>query len=402
MKKGILIIGAGGVSRVATVKCAMNIDTFEKITLASRTLRKCEMIQKEIKEAQNVDIDVACVDADDVPALIKLIKKVNPKQVLNVALPYQDLTIMDACTACGVDYIDTANYEHPNEAKFEYKEQWAKDAQFKEANVNALLGSGFDPGVTGVFCAYAAKHYFDEIHTIDIMDCNDGDHGYAFATNFNPEINLREVSANGRYWQRNEKGEGEWIETKPLEVKMDWDYPQVGVKPSYLLYHEELESLSKNIKGIQRIRFFMTFGDSYIQHMNCLQNVGMLGIEPVMHQGQEIIPIEFLATLLPDPASLGPRTVGKTNIGCVFEGIKDGVKKKIYIYNVCDHQECYKETGGQAVSFTTGVPAMIGAKLLYNGTWSAKGVYNIEEFDPDPFMEEMMNQGLPWNIQEMD
>ncbi len=402
MKQGILIIGAGGVSRVATVKCAMNIDTFEKITLASRTLSKCEMIQKEIKEAQNVHIDVACVDADDVPSLIELIKEVNPKQVLNVALPYQDLTIMDACTACGVDYVDTANYEHPDEAKFEYKEQWAKNDQFKEANVNALLGSGFDPGVTGVFCAYAAKHYFDEIHTIDIMDCNDGDHGYAFATNFNPEINLREVSANGRYWQRNEKGEGEWIETKPLEIKMDWDYPEVGVKPSYLLYHEELESLSKNIKGIQRIRFFMTFGDSYIQHMNCLQNVGMLGIEPVMHKGQEIIPIEFLATLLPDPASLGPRTVGKTNIGCVFEGIKDGVKKKIYIYNICDHQECYKETGGQAVSYTTGVPAMIGSKLLYNGTWSAKGVYNIEEFDPDPFMEEMMTQGLPWKILEMD
>jgi len=298
--------------------------------------------------------------------------------------------------------VDTANYEHPDEAKFEYKEQWAKDEQFKKAGVNALLGSGFDPGVTGVFCAYAAKHYFDEIHTIDIMDCNDGDHGYAFATNFNPEINLREVSANGRYWQRNEKGEGEWIETEPLEIKMDWDYPEVGVKPSYLLYHEELESLSKNIKGIQRIRFFMTFGDSYIQHMNCLQNVGMLGIEPVMHKGQEIIPMEFLATLLPDPASLGPRTVGKTNIGCVFEGIKDGKKRKIYIYNICDHQECYKETGGQAVSYTTGVPAMIGSKLLYNGAWSAKGVHNIEEFDPDPFMEELTSQGLPWKILEMD
>jgi len=397
MKKGILIIGAGGVSRVATHKCAINIETFEKITLASRTIAKCEMIQTEIKERHNVNIDVACVDADDIPSLIKLIQIVNPKQVLNVALPYQDLTIMDACIATGVDYVDTANYEHPDEAKFEYKEQWAKHEDFKKANINGLLGSGFDPGVTGVFCAYAAKHYFDEIHYIDIMDCNAGDHGYPFATNFNPEINLREVSSNGRYWE-----EGSWIETKPLEIKIDHDYPEVGVKPSYLLYHEELESLCKNIKGIKRIRFFMTFGESYIQHMNCLQNVGMLGIKEVEHKGQKIIPIEFLATLLPDPASLGERTVGKTNIGCICEGIKDGVKKKIYIYNICDHQECYKETGAQAVSYTTGVPAMIGSKLLYNGTWKNKGVFNIEEFDPDPFMEELTTQGLPWKIIEID
>ncbi len=353
-KKGILIIGAGGVSRVATVKCAMNIDTFEKITLASRTISRCETIRDEIKENQKVEIDVASVDADNIPALIELIKKVNPKIVLNVALPYQDLTIMDACTATGVDYVDTANYEHPDEAKFEYKEQWARDEQFKEAGVKALLGSGFDPGVTGVYCAYAQQNLFDEINYIDIMDCNAGDHGYAFATNFNPEINLREVSANGRYWE-----EGSWVETKPLEIRVEHDYPEVGVKPSYLLYHEELESLSKNIKGLKRIRFFMTFGDSYIQHMNCLQNVGMLGIEPVMHKGVEITPIEFLTTLLPDPASLGPRTVGKTNIGCIIEGYKDGKKKKVYIYNVCDHQECYKETGAQAVSYTTGVPAMI-------------------------------------------
>lgn len=397
MKKGILIIGAGGVSRVATVKCAMNIDTFEKITLASRTLSKCDAIAADIKKNQGVAIDTASVDADNVPELVELIKKVDPKLVLNVALPYQDLTIMDACTQTGVDYVDTANYEHPDEAKFEYKEQWAKNDQFKDANVMALLGSGFDPGVTGVFCAYAQQNLFDEIHTIDIMDCNAGDHGYPFATNFNPEINLREVSANGRYWE-----EGKWIETKPLEIRVEHDYPEVGVKPSYLLYHEELESLCKNIKGLKRIRFFMTFGDSYIQHMNCLQNVGMLGIEPVMHKGVEITPIEFLTTLLPDPASLGPRTVGKTNIGCIMEGVKDGKKKKIYIYNICDHQECYKETGAQAVSYTTGVPAMIGAKMLYTGVWKNKGVFNIEEFDAQPFMDELMTQGLPWKILELE
>ena len=396
MKKGILIIGAGGVSRVATIKCAMNIDTFEQITLASRTIKKCDSIAMDIKDKLNVEIQTAQVDADDVEQLVKLINEVNPKLVLNVALPYQDLTIMDACTKCGVDYVDTANYEHPDEAKFEYKEQWARDEQFKKAGIKALLGSGFDPGVTGVFCAYAQQNLFDEIHYIDIMDCNAGDHGYAFATNFNPEINLREVSANGRYWE-----EGSWIETKPLEIRVDHDYPEVGVKPSYLLYHEELESLSKNIKGLKRIRFFMTFGDSYIQHMNCLQNVGMLGIEPVEHQGQKIIPIEFLKTLLPDPASLGPRTIGKTNIGCIIEGIKDGKKKKVYIYNVCDHQECYKETGAQAVSYTTGVPAMIGSKMLYKGIWDGKGVFNIEEFEAKPFMDELMTQGLPWKILEL-
>jgi len=393
---GILIIGAGGVSRVATTKCAMNIDTFEKITLASRTISKCEAIASDIKKNQNVVINVASVDADNVPSLVKLIEEVKPRVVLNVALPYQDLTIMDACTQTGVDYVDTANYEHPDEAKFEYKEQWAKQEQFEKANVKALLGSGFDPGVTGVFCAYAQQNLFDEINYIDIMDCNAGDHGYPFATNFNPEINLREVSSNGRYWE-----EGKWIETKPLEIRVEHDYPEIGVKPSYLLYHEELESLCKNIKGLKRIRFFMTFGDAYIQHMNCLQNVGMLGIKEVEHKGQKIIPIEFLATLLPDPASLGPRTVGKTNIGCIIEGIKDGKKKKVYIYNICDHQECYKETGAQAVSYTTGVPAMIGTKMIYQGIWDGKGVFNIEEFDAKPFMDELMTQGLPWTILDL-
>jgi saccharopine dehydrogenase (NAD+, L-lysine forming) len=396
-KKGLLIIGAGGVGTVATLKCAMNIDTFENITLASRTLSKCVKIKKMIKEKIDVDIDVAIVDADDTNDIIKIIKKTNCKVVLNVALPYQDLTIMDACSATNTHYIDTANYEHPDEAKFEYKEQWAKNDDFKNNNLTALLGSGFDPGVTGVFVKYIEQNYLDTIEYIDIMDCNAGDHGYPFATNFNPEINLREVSANGRYWE-----EGEWITTKPLEIRVDHDYPEVGVKPSYLLYHEELESLSKNIKGLKRIRFFMTFGDAYIQHMNCLENVGMLGIEPVEHKGQMITPIEFLATLLPDPASLGPRTHGKTNIGCICEGIKDGIRKKYYIYNICDHQECYKETTAQAVSYTTGVPAMIGSKLVYNGTWDLRGAVNVEEFDATPFVNEMMTQGLPWKVMEMD
>ncbi|MDB2405645.1 saccharopine dehydrogenase family protein, partial [Arcobacteraceae bacterium] len=386
-----------GVSTVATTKCAMNIDTFEKITLASRTLSKCESIQASVKEKTGVNINVTTVDADRVPDLIQLIGQVKPKVVLNVALPYQDLTIMDACTATDTHYIDTANYEHPDEAKFEYKEQWARDEQFKERNLTALLGSGFDPGVTGVFVKYIQENYLDSIEFIDIMDCNAGDHGYPFATNFNPEINLREVSANGRYWE-----EGKWIETKPLEIRVDHDYPEVGVKPSYLLYHEELESLSKNIEGLKRIRFFMTFGDSYIQHMNCLQNVGMLGIEPVEHKGMMITPIEFLTTLLPDPGSLGPRTHGKTNIGCICEGFKDGIRKKFYIYNICDHQECYKETGAQAVSYTTGVPAMIGTKLVYNGTWDLKGARNVEEYASQPYMDELMTQGLPWKVIEMD
>jgi saccharopine dehydrogenase (NAD+, L-lysine-forming) len=374
----------------------MNSDTFGEITLASRTLSKCEAIAKNVEEKVGVSIHVASVDADDVPQLIALIKEVQADIVINVALPYQDLTIMDACSATGVDYLDTANYEHPDEAKFEYKEQWARDQQFKDAAIMGLLGSGFDPGVTNVFCAYAQKHYFDEIHTIDILDCNAGDHGYPFATNFNPEINLREVSAKGRYWEQ-----GKWIETDPMEIKQVWDYPEVGPKDSYLLYHEEMESLVKHIKGLQRIRFFMTFGESYLKHMEVLENVGMLGIEPVEHKGQKIIPIEFLKTLLPDPASLGPRTKGKTNIGIFAKGVKDGEERTIYIYQVSDHEECYKEVLSQGVSYTTGVPAMIGAKLMLEGTWQAKGVYNMEEFDPDPFMDELMTQGLPWKVMEL-
>ncbi len=392
----VLIIGAGGVSRVVTKKCAMNSNVFSKIVLASRTKSKCDQIAAEIKESLHVNIETAAIDADDIDALVVLIESVKPALVLNIALPYQDLTIMDACVKTKVPYLDTANYEHPDLAKFEYKEQWARDNAFKDAGIMALLGSGFDPGVTNVFCAYAQQYLFDEIHTIDILDCNAGDHGYPFATNFNPEINLREVSSKGRYWEN-----GEWIETEPVSVKMVWDYPEVGPKDSYLLYHEELESLVLNIKGLKRIRFFMTFGQSYLTHMKCLENIGMLRIDEVEHKGMKIVPIEFLKTLLPDPASLGPRTVGFTNIGCVFEGMKDGKKRKIYIYNVCDHQECFRETGAQAVSYTTGVPAMIGAKLMLEGKWSGKGVFNMEQFDAKPFMDELNVQGLPWKIIEM-
>lgn len=397
MSKKTLIIGAGGVGNVVAFKCAMNADTFGEITLASRTLSKCETIAKNVQEKVGVRLHTACVNADNVPQLVALINQLQADIVINVALPYQDLTIMDACSATGVDYLDTANYEHPDTAKFEYKEQWAKDTQFKEANVMGLLGSGFDPGVTNVFCAYAQKHYFDEIHTIDILDCNAGDHGYPFATNFNPEINLREVSAKGRYWEQ-----GKWVETEPMAIKQVWDYPEVGPKDSYLLYHEEMESLVKHIKGLKRIRFFMTFGESYLTHMKCLENVGMLGIKEVEHKGQKIIPMEFLATLLPDPASLGPRTKGKTNIGIFAKGLKDRKEKTVYIYQVSDHERCYAEVMSQGVSYTTGVPAMIGAKLMLEGTWQAKGVYNMEEFDPDPFMDELNKQGLPWKVMELE
>ena len=393
MEKTTLIIGAGGVGRVVVHKCIKNADVFGKIVLASRSIGRCEEIKSELP---NADIDITTVDADITDEVASLIERVNADIVINVALPYQDLTIMDACIRTKTPYLDTANYEHPDEAKFEYKLQWARDEKFKEAGIMGLLGSGFDPGVTNVFCAYAQKHYFDEIDTIDIMDCNDGDHGYAFATNFNPEINLREVSADGRYWE-----EGRWFTTKPMEVKLVWDYPEVGERDSYLLYHEEMESLVKHIKGLKRIRFFMTFGKSYLTHMKCLQNVGMLGIKEIEHKGQKIVPMEFLKTLLPDPASLGSRTKGKTNIGIVAKGIKDGKRRKIYIYQVSDHEKCFAEVKSQAVSYTTGVPAMIGAKLMLEGKWSGSGVFNMEEFDPDVFMDELNKQGLPWQIKEL-
>ncbi|TQV63286.1 MAG: saccharopine dehydrogenase family protein [Sulfurovum sp.] len=402
MSNRVVIIGAGGVGNVVAFKCAMNSEVFNEIILASRTKSKCDTIAKDILEMTGKSIETASIDADNVDELVAFFKETKPKMVINVALPYQDLTIMDACVACGIDYLDTANYEHPDTAKFEYKEQWAKDEAFKEAGIMGLLGSGFDPGATNVFCAYAQKHYFDEIHTIDILDCNAGDHGYPFATNFNPEINLREVSAKGRYWQKDENGKGEWIETEPMEIMQVWDYPQIGAKDSYLLYHEEMESLVKHIKGLQRIRFFMTFGQSYLTHMKCLENVGMLGIKEVEHKGMKIVPMEFLATLLPDPASLGVRTKGKTNIGIFAKGLKDEKERTIYIYQVKVHEECYAEVKSQGVSYTTGVPAMIGAKLMLEGKWQEKGVFNMEQLDPDYFMEEMNKQGLPWNVIEVE
>ena len=385
-----LIIGAGGVASVAVHKCCQNSDAFEEICIASRTKAKCDALQEKLAGGKT-KITTAQVDADKTDELISLIEREKPDVVLNLALPYQDLTIMDACLATKTHYVDTANYEPEDTAKFEYKWQWEYNDRFKEAGITALLGSGFDPGVTGVFSAYALKHHFDEINYIDILDCNAGDHGYPFATNFNPEINIREVSAKGSYWEN-----GKWVETEPMEIKRVYNFPEVGEKDMYLLHHEELESLALNIPGIRRIRFFMTFGESYLRHLKCLENVGMTSIEPIEFEGKKIIPLQFLKAVLPDPASLGPRTKGKTNIGCIFRGKKDGKEKTYYVYNVCDHEACYKEVGSQAVSYTTGVPAMIGAMLVMNGTWKGAGVYNIEQFDPDPFMDALNRWGLPW------
>ena len=386
-----LIIGCGGVAGVAIHKCCQNSDVFEEIIIASHTKSKCDDLKAKLEGTTKTKIHTEQVDADNVDELIAVINKYKPDVVLNLALPYQDLTIMDACLATKTHYVDTANYEPLDTAKFEYKWQWAYREKFKEAGICAVLGSGFDPGVTGVFSAYAQKHYFDEIHYIDILDCNGGDHGYPFATNFNPEINIREVTANGSYWE-----DGHWVETKPMEIKREYDFAGVGKKDMYLLHHEELESLGINIKGIKRIRFFMTFGQSYLTHLKCLENVGMTSIEPIEFEGKQIVPLQFLKAVLPDPASLGPRTVGKTNIGCIFQGVKDGKEKTYYVYNICDHQECYKEVGSQAISYTTGVPAMIGAMLVMNGKWNKPGVWNVEEFDPDPFMDELNKWGLPW------
>ena len=385
-----LIIGAGGVASVAIHKCCQNSEVFEEICIASRTLSKCDALKEKLQGGKT-KIQTAKVDADNVDELIALIEDFKPDVVINLALPYQDLTIMDACLATKTHYVDTANYEPLDTAKFEYKWQWAYREKFKKAGITALLGSGFDPGVTGVFSAYAQKHYFDEIHYIDIVDANAGDHGYPFATNFNPEINIREITAKGSYWEN-----GEWIETEPLELKEVYDLPQIGPKDIYLLHHEELESLGLNIKGIKRIRFWMTFSEKYLTHLRVLENVGMTSIEPVEYEGKQIVPLQFLKAILPDPASLGPRTKGKTNIGCIFQGIKDGKPRTYYVYNVCDHQECYKEVGSQAISYTTGVPAMIGASMILKGLWNKPGVHNIEEFDPDPFMEELNKWGLPW------
>ena len=425
MAKRVMLIGAGGVAGVAAAKMCRNPETFGELLIASRTEARCQAIKADIEarpwfaeKGVSTKITTAQIDAMDVPRLTALIKEYKPDLVMNIALPYQDLAIMDACLAAGVSYLDTANYEPPEEAHFEYSWQWAYREKFEKAGLTAILGCGFDPGVTQVFSAYAQKHYFDTIETLDILDCNGGDHGYPFATNFNPEINIREVAAKGSYWVNEkckmENGEcsvdehgvaveykkaydkGYWVETAPMAIKREYVFDQVGKKDMYLLHHEELESLGCNLKGIKRIRFFMTFGQSYLTHLKCLENCGLTRIDPIDFKGQKIVPIEFLRALLPDPASLGPRTKGKTNIGCIFHGEKAGKPVDYYVYQVCDHQECYAEVGSQAISYTTGVPAMIGAKMFLEGKWTAKGVHTCEEFDPDPFMAALKKQGLPW------
>lgn len=388
----VLIIGAGGVGTVVANKVAQNKDVFTDIMLASRTVSKCEAIAKDVKERTGVTIQTAKVDADNVPELVKLMNEFKPEIVINVALPYQDLTIMDACLEAGVNYLDTANYEPLDEAKYEYSWQWAYHDRFKEAGLTAILGCGFDPGVTSVFTAHAAKHHFDEIHYLDIVDCNAGDHGKAFATNFNPEINIREVSQKGKYYK-----DGEWIETEPHEIHKPLTYPNIGPKESYLIYHEELESLVKNFPTIKQARFWMTFGEEYLTHLRVIQNIGMARIDEVEYQGQKIVPIQFLKAVLPDPGDLGENYTGETSIGCRIRGIKDGEERTYYIYNNCSHEAAYKETGAQGVSYTTGVPATIGARMFMQGLWKKPGVFNVEEFNPDPFMEQLNLQGLPWH-----
>lgn len=392
----VLVIGAGGVGSVAVHKMAMNSDIFTGIALASRTKSKCDTIAASVKERTGVTIDTYQIDADDVAATTALINEVKPVLVVNLALPYQDLNIMDACLAAGVNYMDTANYEPIDEAKFEYSWQWAYQDKFKAAGLMALLGSGFDPGVTSVFATWLKKHKLDTIRTLDILDCNGGDHGQHFATNFNPEINIREVTAPARHYLN-----GEWVETPALTIRQQFDFEEVGPKNMYLMYHEELESLAHHLPEIERIRFWMTFGDAYITHLTVLQNVGMTRIDPVIYEGKEIIPLQFLKAVLPEPASLGPTTKGKTNIGDIATGLKDGEEKTFYIYNICDHEDAYRETGNQAVSYTTGVPAMIGAAMMVQGIWTGEGVFNMEQFDPDPYMDMLNKHGLPWQVKEL-
>ena len=395
MSSKVLIIGAGGVGGVVAHKCAAARDVFSDVMLASRTLSKVTAIAAEVEQLQGRRIQTAQIDADDVPALTRLLRDYQPKLVINVALPYQDLHIMDACLEAGVDYLDTANYEPLDVAKFEYSWQWAYQERFKARGLMALLGSGFDPGVTNVYCAYAQKHLLDEVHYVDIVDCNGGSHGKAFATNFNPEINIREITARGRYWEQ-----GEWKETDPLSVSAMFDYPGVGERKSFLLYHEELESLAKNLRGLKRIRFWMTFGEASLKHLEVLGNVGMTRIDEVMYEGKGVIPIRFLKALLPDPASLAAGYSGKTSIGCLVEGVKNGLRKRHLIYNICDHAETYKEVRAQAVSYTTGVPAVTGAVMMATGKWRGEGVFNMEEMDPDPFLADVATRGLPWHVEE--
>lgn len=388
----VLIIGAGGVGKVVAYKCAQHPKIFSCIMLASRTKSKCDNIAAQILLKYDINIKTAKIDAENVPALVKLLRRFKPQLVINVALPYQDLTIMDACLEAGVNYLDTANYEPKDEAKYQYSWQWAYQDRFEKAGLMAVLGCGFDPGATNVFTAYAAKYHFDEMHTLDIVDANAGSHGKAFATNFNPEINIREITQNGKYYEN-----GAWIETAPFAIKKDLNYPDIGPKSSYVIYHEELESLVKHFPTLQRARFWMTFGEEYLTHLSVIQNIGMAGIEPIMFQGKKIIPIEFLKAVLPNPGDLGENYTGYTSIGCRISGIKNGEKKTYYIWNNCSHAAAYEETGTQGVSYTTGVPATIGAMMMLTKQWQGKGVFNIEQLNPDPFLEKMNEMGLPWH-----
>ncbi len=389
----VMIIGAGGVGRVVAYKCAQHPEVFSHILLASRTRSKCDAIAQDVRRDTNhPNFETAAIDAENVPRLVELIRTFNPKLVIHVALPYQDLTIMEACLQAGVHYLDTANYEPKDEAKFEYSWQWALHDRFREAGLTAVLGCGFDPGVTGVFTAYAAKHHFDEIHYLDIIDANAGSHGKAFATNFNPEINIREVTQKGKYWQ-----DGRWVYTEPHEISKMVNYPNVGPKKSYLIYHEELESLVKHFPTIKRARFWMTFSEEYLTHLRVIQNIGMAGIEPVLYKGVEVIPLEFLKAVLPDPGELGENYTGQTSIGCRIRGVKDGQPKTYFIWNNCQHQDAYRETGTQGVSYTTGVPAMLGAMMVLQGHWTGAGVFNVEQFNPDPFLAKLGEAGLPWH-----
>ena len=395
----VLIIGAGGVATVAAHKVAQNTDVFDEIMIASRTVSKCDAIVKAIGRP---DIKTAQVDADDVDQLCQLFDTFKPDLVMNLALPYQDLTIMEACLKSGCSYLDTANYEPKDEAHFEYSWQWAYKERFEQAGLTAILGCGFDPGVTSIYTAYAAKHHFDEIHYLDIVDCNAGDHHKAFATNFNPEINIREITQKGLYWEN-----GKWVETEPLEIHQPLTYPEIGPRESYLLHHEEIESLVKNYPTIRRARFWMTFGEQYIKHLDVIQNIGMSRIDEIDYVAEaadgsgpvkvKIVPLQFLKAVLPNPQDLGENYEGQTSIGCRIKGVKDGKEHTYYVYNNCSHRAAYEETGMQGVSYTTGVPACIGARLFMLGQWKRPGVWNVEEFDPDPFMAELNKQGPPWH-----
>lgn len=394
----VLVIGAGGVSSVCVHKMGMNAHIFSDIHLASRTKAKCDAIAASVKQRTGQDVATYQIDAEDVPALVDLIRRIGPSLVVNLALPYQDLPIMDACLETGVDYLDTANYEPKDQAKFEYHWQWAYQDRFRDKGIMALLGSGFDPGVTSVFTMWLKKHKLKTIRTLDILDCNGGDHGQAFATNFNPEINIREVTAPARHWEA-----GKFVESAAMSRKVEFDFEGVGPKNMYLMYHEELESLARFVPGMERARFWMTFGDEYIKHLTVLQNVGMTRIDPIIYNGQEIVPLQFLKAVLPEPASLGETTRGKTNIGVIATGqaLDGSGEKTFYIKNICDHEDAYAETGNQAVSYTTGVPAMIGAAMVLTGAWTGDGVFNMEQFDPDPFMEMLNGHGLPWTVAEL-